>query len=398
MRTFGVEEELLLVRAADLRPMSAGEIVVRRFQERSERPVDHFPSGGFPPPPAASGHLLKTELQQEQLEVVGPPLTTLEDQLSSIRSGRALADEAAQVFDGRVIAAASPIFPRLPHVVGQLRYRRMAQRFGLLTAEQLTCGYHVHVSIDSRDEGVQVLDRIRVWLPVLLALSANSPFWYGRDTGYSSYRNQAWSRWPTAGPVDQFGSVEEYDRRCEALIRSGAALDLGMMYFDARLSHRNPTVEVRIADVCLSAEHAAALAALVRALVETAARQADAGVPAPGVPAALLRAWSWHAAKCGVDDELVSPTVGEARPADVVVTELLDFVRPVLAEYGEDVYVEAVVAEMLRDGTGSRRQREAYARREDIRDVLDAALQLTHHPGRSVRPVDDVPLSEPSSP
>ncbi|MEX5258561.1 glutamate-cysteine ligase family protein, partial [Kocuria arenosa] len=119
------------------------------------------------------------ELQQEQIEVVGPPRTTLAEQVTAIRAGRVLADEAARAVGGRAVALATSGASALPHLVPEARYRRIQQHVGLLAAEQLTCGFHVHVGIASRQEGVAVLDRIRVWLPVLLGLSANSPFWYG---------------------------------------------------------------------------------------------------------------------------------------------------------------------------------------------------------------------------
>ena len=90
------------------------------------------------------------------------------------------------------------------------RYEAMAVRFGLTAHEHLTCGCHVHVSVDSEAEAVGVLDRIRIWIPILLAISANSPFWQGSDTGYESYRSQVVRRWPSSGPTDVFGSVANY--------------------------------------------------------------------------------------------------------------------------------------------------------------------------------------------
>ncbi|KUG55397.1 carboxylate--amine ligase [Kocuria rosea subsp. polaris] len=361
-RTFGVEEELLLVDARTLEPAAVSPGVVR----------DH---GGSPAP---SGHRICTELQQEQIEVACPPVTGLADQLAAVRRGRALLDAAARRAGARVVALASPVFPARPHLVPQPRYAWLRERFGLVAAEQLTCGLHVHVGVAGPDEGVAVLDRIRGWLPVLLALSANSPFWYGQDTGFASYRYQTWTRWPTAGPDELLGTAQEYDRRCEALLRSGVALDRGMLYFDARLSARYPTVEIRVADVCLEAEHAAVLAALVRALVETAARQWQAGAAAPRIGVGQLRAWSWQAGAAGVEGALISPGSGAPAPAAEVVAQLLDLVRPVLAQWGEAGQVEAVVAGILRDGSGARRQRAAFAARQDPRDVVRAALEATH--------------------
>ncbi|WP_460667228.1 glutamate--cysteine ligase [Kocuria himachalensis] len=263
-----------------------------------------------------------------------------------------------------------------PRLVPEAHYRRVQQHVGLLAAEQLTCGFHVHVAIDSCEEGVAVLDRIPVWLPVLLALSTNSAFRYGVDTGFASYRYQAWTRWPTAGPNEVFATVSEYDRQVRLLLESGVPLDDGMIYFDARLSTRFPTVEVRVADVCLDPVHAGVIAALVRALVETAARASRAGLPPAPVGVTQLRAWSWRAARSRVEGQLVSPTTGTPVAAGEVVAELLELLHPALSEGSEDEQVQAVVAAILREGTGARAQREAYASRRDLHDVVAAALNL----------------------
>jgi carboxylate-amine ligase len=147
-----------------------------------------------------------------------------------------------------------PVEPRPPTTP---RYQQMVERFGLTTMEQLVCGCHVHVSVESDDEAVTVLDRLRVWLPSLLALSANSPFWQGMDTGYASFRSQVMSRWPTSGPPPRLGSADAYRTLVADMVSSGVLLDEGMVYYDARVSFRYPTVEIRAADVCLDARDTA---------------------------------------------------------------------------------------------------------------------------------------------
>ncbi|TWH32387.1 carboxylate-amine ligase [Isoptericola variabilis J7] len=363
-----MEEELLLVDARTLLPLAAGEGAVHhaRGDEATVRPA-----------PTPSGtHTLTLEFQQEQVEVVGPPCRTLAEQLASIHDGRLHADESARAVRGRVVALATPVFGGLPHLAPGERYRRIQEHVGLLAAEQLTCGFHVHVEVDDADEGVAVLDRIRVWLPVLLALSANSPFWYGVESGFASYRYQVMLRWPTAGPYEAFGSHAGYERHVGSLLRSRVPLDDGMVYFDARLSTHAPTVEVRVADVCMDPTHAAVLAALARALVETAARDRRRGVPPQPVSVTELRAWSWRASRFGVDELLVSPTTGTPAPAGDVVTELLLLLHPVLDEYGEEELVRSVVTSILADGAGTRRQRAAYARRQRATDVVADALDV----------------------
>jgi carboxylate-amine ligase len=257
----------------------------------------------------------------------------------------------------------------------------MAARFGLTLKEQLTCGFHVHVRVISGEEGVAVLDRIRVWLPVLLALSANSPFWQGRDSGYASFRYQAWNRWPTAGPCERFGSERAYRRHVQTLLATGVVLDEGMVYFDARLSRNHPTVEVRIADVCMEPAHATAIAAIVRALVERAAQEWRSGTPAPRLSAAQLRLAAWKASESGVEGTLLHPLLNLPCPAAEAVQALLTHIRPALAGSGDEEQVALELARILAAGTGSRRQRETMANTQSLAAVVKDAVDRTHGTG-----------------
>ena len=155
----------------------------------------------------------------------------------------------------------------------------MARRYGPVVAEAGTCACHVHVGVPSREAGVQVLARLRPWLAPLLAVTANSPITGGHDTGWASWRYVLQSRWPTATPPAAWPDAAAYDAAVRRLIARGAALDERSVYFLARLSPRYPTIEVRVADVCLDAGTAVLLAGLTRALVATALAQARRGTP-----------------------------------------------------------------------------------------------------------------------
>jgi carboxylate-amine ligase len=321
---------------------------------------------------------LTSEVKEEQLEAVGPVCSTLKELAAGIAEGRALADAAARGIGARAAALATSPVPGMPTLVQQPRYMDMAARFGLTLREQLTCGFHVHVQIISGEEGVAVLDRIRVWLPVLLALSANSPFWQGTDSGYSSFRYQAWSRWPTAGPCERFGSEHAYRRHVQALLGAGVLVDEGMVYFDARLSRSHPTVEIRIADVCMEADHAAAIAALVRALVEQAGREWRAGLPAPRLSCDQLRLAGWQASRAGLEGTLLHPLLNTPVPAVQAVQALLNHTGPALASAGDEHAVKQAVARMLSSGTGAERQREVMLRTGDLAAVVRDAVDRTH--------------------
>lgn len=361
LRTFGVEEEFLLVDPSSGKAVPLAEQVLMQAMR-------------IP----ASGPALTLEVKQEQIEAVGPICSTMQELEAGIRAGRSLADAAASKVGARAAALATSPVAGLPTLVQQPRYLNMANRFGLTLREQLTCGFHVHVQITSGEEGVAVLDRIRVWLPLLLALSANSPFWHGEDSGYASFRYQAWSRWPTAGPCERFGSEREYRRYVQSLLASGVLLDEGMIYFDARLSRNHPTVEVRIADVCMEASHAAAIAAIVRALVERAAQQWRAGVLAPRLSADQLRLAAWKASEAGVDGMLLHPLLNTPCPATEAVQALLKHIRPVLAGSGDEQRVTSAVARILSSGTGARHQRDVMSRTGDLAAVVRDAVERTH--------------------
>jgi carboxylate-amine ligase len=228
------------------------------------------------------------------------------------------------------------------------------------------------------EEGVAVLNRIRTWLPVLTALTTNSPFWLGRDSGHASFRSQAWNRWPSSGPTELFADAAAYHRLITDLAATGTIVDTGMVYFDARLSERWPTVEIRIADVALHAEDAVTLAGLVRALVETAATQWRAGVPAPDVRSEVLRVAAWRAGRSGLTGDLVHPGTGRPAPAAAVLAALLDHVRPALADAGDEQRVADGVATVLDRGTGAEFQRRVHAQTGDLAAVVRAAVEVTH--------------------
>ncbi len=205
-------------------------------------------------------------MQQEQLEAATHPHSSLSELAAEIRAGRAHADSLAQRAGTRIAALGTSPLPVTPHATRNDRYEAMMDMFGMMAREQLTCGCHIHVSVSSDEEGVGALDRIRGWLAPLIALSTNSPFWDGEDSHYASFRTQAWNRWPTAGPTGVFGSAEAYHDLMADLLGTGVVTSPD---FDARLSRNYPTVEVRVADVCLNSDDTVLLAALVRALVET---------------------------------------------------------------------------------------------------------------------------------
>jgi carboxylate-amine ligase len=367
MRTVGVEEELFLVDADTGRPRAVAAEVLRVAAAHGDLDRGDVLDRGA----------LVHELQQEQLETYTPPESDMARLEADLRSWRSTAIARASEVGARVVASGTSPLPAVPQLVHTTRYEQMAERFGLTTSEQLTCGCHVHVSVDSLDEAVGILDRIRVWLPIVLALSANSPFWGGRDSGYASFRSQAQGRWPTSGPTELFGSVEAYRRHLADVLESGVPLDEGMVYTDARLSRHYPTVEVRVPDVCLDVRDAVLLAALCRGLVETAAREYAAGAPPPQVSTTVLRLAAWQAGKAGVAGELVDPLTSRPRPARDVVDALREHVSEALCDTDDWSLVDDGLRRILAVGTGATHQRSVLEQTGDLGAVVSDLADAT---------------------
>jgi carboxylate-amine ligase len=247
--------------------------------------------------------------------------------------------------------------------------------------------------VDSPEEGVGVLDRIRTWLPLLVALSANSAIVDGEDTGYESFRFEAWNRWPASGPTEVFGSLAAYRQFEESLLSTGVIVDQGMLYLDARLSRAHPTVEIRVADVCLDPGDAVTLAAVARALVDTAAREWQAGLTPFDVPAAIIRLASWKAALSGVGEDLLHPVRMRPVPAREAVRELFRHIVDSAEDAGDGEVVRRGLGTILERGTGSTIQHRAFFRSGDPCDVVREALRVSraaaglagiHSPGEKV--------------
>ncbi|MFF5927459.1 glutamate--cysteine ligase [Streptomyces hydrogenans] len=366
LRTFGVEEELLLVHPETGLPQPLAGTVT----EIAAWHADAGPGAEGPEP-------AKPELYSEQLEIGTAPCTTTAQLADQLRSARLAAAAAAGEAGVAVAALATAPVDFGPLLTPDDRYRRIHDRYAHLVDEEFACACHVHVHLSSPEEGVGVLDRIRPWLAPLLALSANSPYCMGVDTGYASWRHQLWQRWPMSGPSELYGDVDGYERTTRAMLASDVLIDDHMVYFDARLSRRYPTVEIRVGDVCLDLEDTVLLAVLSRALVETAAREWRRGRLPDPVSTVVLRLAAWRASRYGLGGELLDPRSWRPLPAGEVLHALLDHVRPALEDAGDRERAEAGVARLLARGTGADLQRAAHAGDPSLASVIVEAVRRT---------------------
>jgi carboxylate-amine ligase len=316
---------------------------------------------------------LQRELVSCQVEVTTPvcaDAAQIRDRLTELR-GQVVANAHAKGL--RLVPSGTPVLdqPDHPEITRKSRYRRIAEWYGDLAPTSNTCGCHVHIGMPDRATGVAVSNRVRAWLPVLLAMTANSPFQHGRDTSYHSWRYLLWNRWPTAGPPPVFDSLDHYDSSVDAMTRAGAMLDGNMVYWDIRLSYHQPTLEFRIADIMVTPGEAALIAGLVRGLVSTVLDEIGSSPAAP-VPQEVLRANLWRAAREGLAGETLHPVSGALMPVWSQVADLVDRVRPALRADGDLDIVESELAALRAAGGGAARQRDFWARRGRLVDVVDS--------------------------
>ena len=356
-RQIGVEEEFLLVDKDTSQPMAGIGPILGDAE-------------------ALVGDQVQAELHQSQIEIATPPCDTLSEvreHLDLLR--RHMADAAAA--HGALVVANGTYPGEMGEAGRRLtpkpRYLWLGRESALVAREQLICGCHVHVTVDDPDRAVAIMNLARRWMPCIIALAANSPYWEGQDTGFASFRTEVWARWPTAGPTGSFGSHDEYVALLDRVVATGVILDRGMAYWDIRPSERFPTLEFRVADVMTDIEDALLVAGLLRGLVERLDDLVSTDEGAELRPE-LLRAASWRAARTGLAGVLVDPADGSAVPATAMLERLVDFVGPGLERHGDGPAVEAMLASLREKGTGAERQRLAFDRRRSMADVIASTV------------------------
>ena len=316
-RTVGVEEEFLLVAPETGVAVPAVDRVLDQVPEDLRGQVQH-------------------EFQTSQIEIGSPPgleLGALRHSLGLLRAGLADAADAAGV---RLVAVGAGLVDGpVPPVFDNPRFHRMVEQFGPLVDGPGNNGMHVHVGIPDPETGVQVLNHLRPWLPILHAVTTNSPFHAGRDTGYASWRSVLWERWPSVAPTPWLESHAHYQWLVDQLVSTGMLLDEGMVYWYARLSAHYPTVEIRIGDVCPSLDDTILVAALVRSLVGTTLADIEQGREPIRMDPHLLAAAHWRAAHDGLDGLAVDPVRGGTMPAWELLDRLVDRIRPELDRHGD---------------------------------------------------------------
>ncbi|MEA2159172.1 MAG: glutamate---cysteine ligase / carboxylate-amine ligase [Solirubrobacteraceae bacterium] len=259
---------------------------------------------------------------------------------------------------------------REQHIIDTDHYHRVQEGLQYVAWRNNAFSLHVHVGIHGADRAVLVCDRLRPVLPLLLAISANSPFLDGRDSGLHSARSQIFTRsFPRCGVPDAFGGWDAFAQYIDFLVRTSSIVEYTQVWWSVRPHFAFGTVEVRICDAQATAPEADGLAALIVACVAQAARDVDAGVPAIDLPGRLIEENLWRAIRHGLEGEMLDLDRGEPYPASEAVERLLSWTAPVRSELGIDVALPPL--------NGAQRQRRMIEAGVDMREIFASVVAQT---------------------
>ncbi|GCF06477.1 carboxylate-amine ligase [Dictyobacter arantiisoli] len=325
------------------------------------------------------GDAVQYEMILSQIEIATPVCQSLNEvhkELARLRGG--IINAAHQV--GMLIAAGGthPFSPWYEQeVTPKERYTSLIDTYQQLIREQVIFGCHVHIGVPDPEIAALILSHARVWLSPLIALTANSPYWLGADTGYQDYRTGLWWTVPLAGPPPSFTSYDDYRNVIQGLIETSSIDDATKIYWDLRLSERFPTIEFRVMDVCMTLDETIMVTGLIRALVRTCYEQVMRKIPFPDVPVDQLRAMHWRAARYGLNTQLIDVPTRRIVSAHQCIEQMLTFVRPALEAEGDWERVSRAVYKVLQEGNGARRQEQIYQRTNDFSAVVDYMVKQT---------------------
>ena len=372
---FGIEEEYFLADAATRGTPRRG---VRGFHEAARARLPQ----------------VERELLQSQVEVATPPSTSFAAAGATLRGLRAGLAEIGRLHGVLVLAAGThPVarWSRQSHTEAD-RYEGIMRELRMVGRRSVICGMHVHVEVPRPEARVDLMNRLLPFMPLLLALSASSPFWQGRATGLAGYRLSAFGEMPRTGLPDLFSGPEDYERYVAMMTRSGAIADASFLWWALRPSVRYPTLELRVADSCTRVGDTIAIAALYRCLVRLVDRRPDLNRGLTGASRAIAAENLWRAQRYGVRASLIDEASGAAVPFASYLETTLGLVREDADALGcrKEAEASRVIAA---EGTSADRQLAVFAEargrgllgRDALGAVVDWLAATTAEPAATAR-------------
>jgi carboxylate-amine ligase len=357
--TLGVEEELQVI---DPQTFELRSHVAEIFAEGRHELQDR----------------LKPEMHQPVVELGTAVCHDIHDVRREVIGLRRSIVELARRNGMRVAAAGTHPFSHWADVgiTPDDRYAQIVADFQVVARANLIFGLHVHVGVEDREDQIHLMNAARYFLPHLLALTANSPFWLGRDTGWHSYRSKIFDKFPRTNIPDFYNSYGEYESYIQLLLKTGCIRDRKQVWYDIRPHPYFSTLEYRVCDIPMRAEETIAIAALIQALTAKLWKLMDQNLGFRLYRRALMMENKWRAARYGMEGKLIDFRKEEEVPTPFLVEEILEFVDDVLDELGSRKEVEKI-RWIVAHGNGARRQLEVYRHTGDFRALMDFVANET---------------------
>jgi glutamate---cysteine ligase / carboxylate-amine ligase len=358
--TVGIEEELMILDAETLALTSAIEDVLEEYGEGGD---------------------VKPELMQSVLEIATRPHRDTRRAGAELRELRRAVNEAAGRRKLCIGSAGTHPFalPEDQRISTQPRYRDLVSALRFVARQEIIFGLHVHVGLDDPEKAIHVANGMRVHVPILLALSANSPFWRAESTGLASSRTPIFRAFPRVGIPPYYDGWDDYARRIEFMVESGVIEDYTFLWYDVRPHPNLGTVEIRAMDAQTRVEHTLGLTALIQAMVKELAEHFEAGKRLARYPYEMLDENKWLAARHGIEGELVDLPERRLVPARDLARRLYDRLREHAQDLGSAAELEGI-ADIVSGGNGAQRQRVVFEANHDYGEVLREIVEATLAP------------------
>jgi carboxylate-amine ligase len=358
--TLGIEEELMIVDRETLDLTSSIEGLLEA--------LDGVEKEGE----------VKPELMESVCEIATEPCRNAHDAGEQLRSLRRLAQQAASERGLAIGAAGTHPFALWEdqRVVSRPRYRDLIAGLQFVARQEIIFGIHVHVGLDDPDKAIHVTNGMRVHVPILLALSANSPFWRGQQTGLQSTRTPIFRAFPRVGIPPRYDDFEDWSRRIAFMKTSKVIPDYTYLWYDVRPHPNFGTIEIRVMDSQTRVEHTLAIAALIQAMVKELGEHYEAGQSLSRYPYEMLDENKWLAARHGLEGELVDLPKTDRVAAVELTRRLIERLRPHSEELGSAAELDGL-EDILENGTGAARQAIVYEANHDLKEVAREIVDAT---------------------
>jgi carboxylate-amine ligase len=321
---------------------------------------------------------VKPELMESVCEIATTPVINTREAGIQLRALRSRVQHVAQARNLSIGSAGTHPFALWEdaRIVARPRYRDLISGLQFVARQELIFGIHVHVGLDDADKAIHVTNGMRVHVPLLLALSANSPFWRGDATGLDSTRTPIFRAFPRVGIPPRYEDFEDWSRRIEFMTDSKSIGDYTYLWYDVRPHPNFGTVEVRCMDSQTRVEHTLSIAALIQAMVKELAEHYDAGRELSRYPYEMLEENKWVASRHGLGGSLVDLPDTTRVPVPELARRLLERLRPHAEELGSLEDFDAL-EDILEHGNGASRQVVVYEANHDLREVVQEILDAT---------------------